>query len=343
MHADPAKSKPLAFVANDDWVFALAVTKEGKTLLTGGSDGKLIAWPATADAPKPIRTVTAHHGWVRAIAVSPDGTQVATCGNDHKVRLWSLADDKAQMDLPGHARPVYRVAYTADGKFLVSADLLGLIIQWDVRTGKEARRLDASKLHLYEGGQGVDHGGIRDLSFSRDWSFLACSGLINASNPLGTVSNPVVLVLDWKTGAMKTLQHPKEDIKGVAWGRCDAQDSRSSRRDGLRSIPPSCPRSIPPGTPSGTSQLSREAVRRLPEHRCPNSAHVLIPSQFSRRELVGSRVLSAGDCPPDMFDEGRRFCKTRPAAAPRPRRVSGSQGQCGSRPSCIARRHKPPL
>ena len=45
-----------------------------------------------------------------------------------------------------------------------------------------------------------------------------CSGLINASNPLGAVSTPAVLVLDWTTGAMKRLQHPKEDFKGVAWG-----------------------------------------------------------------------------------------------------------------------------
>ena len=105
------------------------------------------------------------------------------------------------MDLLGHSRPVYRVAYTADGKFLVSADLLGLIIKWDVRTGKEARRLEASKLHFYEGGQGVEEVGVRDLSFPRDGSFLACGRLINASNPLGAVSNPAVPVLDWKTGA----------------------------------------------------------------------------------------------------------------------------------------------
>ncbi len=85
-------------------------------------------------------------------------------------------------------------------------------------TDKEARRLEASKLHFYEGGQGVEEVGIRDLSLPRDGSFLACGRLINASNPLGAVSNSAVLVLNWKTGAMKTLQHPKEDINGVAWG-----------------------------------------------------------------------------------------------------------------------------
>ena len=218
LKADPAKTKPVAFTAHDGWVFAMAVSKDGQTLLSGGTDGKLIWWPAAADAPKPLRTLAAHKGWIRGLAVSPDGAQLATCGNDHKVRLWSMADGKPQLDLPGHQKPVYRVAYTADGKHLVSADLMGIVIQWDLKSGKEARRLDASKLHLYEGGQGVDYGGVRDLSFSRDGALLACSGLINASNPLGAVSNPAVLVLDWKTGAMKKLQHPKEDLKGVAWG-----------------------------------------------------------------------------------------------------------------------------
>ena len=27
-----------------------------------------------------------------------------------------------------------------------------------------------------------------------------------------------MLLLDWKTGAVGKLQHPKEDLKGVAWG-----------------------------------------------------------------------------------------------------------------------------
>jgi WD40 repeat protein len=218
LNADPAKTKPVAFSGHDGWVFAIALADGGKTLLSGGTDGKLIWWPALADAPRPIRTVAAHHGWVRAISISPDGKQLASCGNDHKLRLWSVADGKLEMDLPGHSRPIYRVAYTPDGKHLISADLMGLIIQWDVKTGKESRRLDASKLHLYEGGQGVDYGGVRDLSFSRDGAYLVCSGLINASNPLGAVSNPAVLILDWKSGAFKKLQHPKEDLKGVAWG-----------------------------------------------------------------------------------------------------------------------------
>ena len=120
---------------------------------------------------------------MRGLAVSPDGALLASCGNDHRVRIWSMLDGRMLLDLPGHDKPVYRVAFTPGGKGLVSADLAGLVIHWDLLPGKEARRLDASKLHIYEQGQAVDYGGVRDLSFSHDGKYLACSGLINASNP----------------------------------------------------------------------------------------------------------------------------------------------------------------
>ncbi len=224
-----AGSEPVTFAGHDGWAFALAVTPNGRTLLTGGTDGRIIWWPATAagreaptgktrETPQPIRVLDAHQGWVRSLAVDPEGSLLASCGNDGKVRVWSLVEGRMLLDLPGHDKPVLRVAFTPGGKGLVSADLLGLVIHWDLPPGKEARRGDAAKLHIYERNQGVDYGGVRDLSFSHDGAFLACSGLINASNPLGAVSNPAVVVFDWKTGLLKVLQRPQGEIKGVAWG-----------------------------------------------------------------------------------------------------------------------------
>src|SRR5262245_33090768 len=77
-----ASGKQVAFPGHDGWTFALAFSPDGQTLLTGGADGKLTWWPATADEPKPLRSIDAHKGWLRSIAVSPDGALVATCGND---------------------------------------------------------------------------------------------------------------------------------------------------------------------------------------------------------------------------------------------------------------------
>lgn len=215
---EPAKATPTLLQGHESWVFALAPHADGRTLLTGGGDGKLIWWPSTEEKPEPLRVIQAHKGWVRSIAVSPDGQTIATCGNDRAIRLWSFHDGALLGELPGHDRPIYRVMFTPDGLGLISADLLGRVTVWDHRPGKEGRRLDAAKLYKYEGGQGVDYGGVRDLALSPDDKFLACAGLIEASNPLGAVSNPAVLVFDWPTGQELKLIRPKEDIKGVMWG-----------------------------------------------------------------------------------------------------------------------------
>lgn len=204
--------------AHDSWVHALASSPDGESFLTGGCDGRLIWWPTAAEKPAPVRVVEAHRGWINAIAVNREGTLAATCGNDRMVRLWSMADGSLVSELPGHPKYVYQVAFDHDGRYLVSADIDGLVIQWDIPIRKEARRLDAGKLSKYNAGQGVDYGGVRDLSFSADGSILACSGLIEASNPLGAVSNPAVLLLDWNEGKVLRLQRPKDDLKGVAWG-----------------------------------------------------------------------------------------------------------------------------
>ena len=208
----------VALNAHESWVHALASTPDGETFLTGGCDGRLIWWPTAAEKPEPIRVIDAHRGWINSIAVNASGTLAATCGNDRMVRLWSLADGALVQELPGHPKYVYQVAFESNGRYLVSADINGVIIQWDVQIRKEARRLDGAKLSKYDTGQGVDYGGVRDMAFSADGSILGCSGLIEASNPLGAVSNPALLLIDWNSGNVARLQRPKADLKGVGWG-----------------------------------------------------------------------------------------------------------------------------
>lgn len=207
------------FQSHESWVFALAFDPEGRTLLTGGGDGRIAWWPATAEKAKARRTIEAHRGWVRALAVSPDGSTLASCGNDRIVRLWSLATGTPLMELPGHEKPVFRLVFTPDGRTLISADLRGNVIAWDHRPGKEGRRLDAGQLCSYNAaGQEVDYGGVRDLTLSHDGKFLACGGLIEATNPLGAVNTPAVVVFDWVGGKIVRVLRPKGDLKGVISG-----------------------------------------------------------------------------------------------------------------------------
>lgn len=221
LEASGEESPSATFSGHESWVFALAVSPDGHSLVTGGGDGLVRVWSASAEGAEhqPLRTIEAHDGWVRAASISPDGERVATCGNDRMVRIWSLAEGERILELSGHERPVYAVGFDPTGEALVSADLHGRVIQWDPRAGKEVRRLDASELYSYNEGQEVDYGGVRELAFCPGMNRIACCGLINASNPLGAVNDPAVVVIDLASEEPKPrLYHSKETISGVAWG-----------------------------------------------------------------------------------------------------------------------------
>lgn len=208
--------EPVILNAHDSWVRAIAFSPDGEVVLTAGGDGRIIWWPTAADAPEPIRTIDAHQGWVRSLAVSPDGQFLASAGNDNLVKLWRVDDGSSVRTFSGHEKDVYSTLFVDGGKTLVSGDLAGNVHQWETETAKLTRTFDAKQLHTYNGGQGVDFGGVRTLSVSPDGKHLACGGLHKATNPLGAVHEPLVLVFEWES--QKLIQsHIAEGLKGTAW------------------------------------------------------------------------------------------------------------------------------
>jgi WD40 repeat protein len=202
---------------HETWVKAIAFSKDGTQAMSGGCDGKIAWWDAKADAPKLIRTIEAHKGWIRSLVVSPDGTLLASGGNDNQVRLWSVADGSLVRELTGHPRHVYSVAFHPQGEFLLSGDLVGGVKQWEVASGKEVRAFDAKPLHTYEGGQQVDFGGVRALAISPDGKWLAAGGLYKATNPLGAVHEPIVLLFNWESQKVEKQQIAEGITGGVVW------------------------------------------------------------------------------------------------------------------------------
>jgi WD40 repeat protein len=198
-----ASGKATSLVGHDSWVRAMTFHPSGSALISGGYDGRVIWWDATSDEPKPQRTIDAHQGWVRAVAVSPDGTLLATAGNDNLVRIWNAVDGTHVTDCLGHANHVYNVAFHPQGKTLVSGDLKGLVIEWDIASGEELRRLDAAALWKYDVGFGADIGGVRGIAFGAEGNLLACGGITDVSNAFAGIGNPLVVVFDFQTGEKK--------------------------------------------------------------------------------------------------------------------------------------------
>jgi WD40 repeat protein len=160
----------------------------------------------------------AHDGWLRSMATSPDGKLLATTGNDNLVKLWSTFDGRLQQVLAGHTGRVYSVAFHPSGGVLFTGDLKGFVKRWDITAGKETAQFDATPLWKYEGGQGVDFGGVRSLAVSGDGALVAAGGTTEASNPLGAVHKPIVIVFDANTGEKKQTHRAKEGFDGSIWG-----------------------------------------------------------------------------------------------------------------------------
>jgi WD40 repeat protein len=200
------------------WVAAFAFSNDGKTVVSGGCDGKLTWWPADAETPAPVRSIAGHGThWVRSLATSPDGTLLASAGNDNMVRLWNLADGSVVKEFTGHEKHVYSVLFHPNGQSLFSGDLGGSIRQWDIAAGTELKKFDGAALYSYNGGQQVDFGGVRALAISQDGKWMAAGGLYKATNPLGAVHEPLILLFNLETGAMERQLIAEGITQGVIW------------------------------------------------------------------------------------------------------------------------------
>ena len=67
---------------------AIALSPGGKTLFTGGWDGRLKARSTTAPG-KEQWSIQAHDDYIFSIAISSDSSQIITAGRDNSVKLWS--------------------------------------------------------------------------------------------------------------------------------------------------------------------------------------------------------------------------------------------------------------
>lgn len=101
-----------------DRVTALAFSPDGKRLASGSSDGTAKVW----DILRQRETKTlGHKGGVTSVTFGPLGAWLATGSTDKAVSLWDLTGRGAFREYRGHKGPTQAVAFSPNGKQIVSA------------------------------------------------------------------------------------------------------------------------------------------------------------------------------------------------------------------------------
>jgi hypothetical protein len=139
-------------------VTGVAISRDGRHVLSGGRDGSVRLWDREAD--KEPRKLQGSGGQVKGLALTPDGKRALSGGDDGRVRLWDLTNQKIIKDV-GVPGAVECVALSADGQQAAAGS-----------------RMCFSLIPLE--GEGAPHStfnpnwnGARSVAFSRDGSLLA--------------------------------------------------------------------------------------------------------------------------------------------------------------------------
>jgi WD40 repeat protein len=130
---DPATGRVGAVLrGHADYIRAVALAPDGRTLFSGGGDETIRAWDLASGSE--VAALEGHRGQVFCLALDPAGARLASGSEDFTVRLWDVARRREEAVLRGRAAAVHSVAFTPDGTRLASASRDGAIDLWDIAT-----------------------------------------------------------------------------------------------------------------------------------------------------------------------------------------------------------------
>lgn len=112
-------------------VKALALSSDGKRLVTGGDDQQVVLWDLLRGPP--LRVFRGHEHFVSCVACGVDGQIVLSGSWDRSVRIWDVRKGHCLATLHGHKGIVTCLAISEDGSAAVSGSWDGTVRVWDLQ------------------------------------------------------------------------------------------------------------------------------------------------------------------------------------------------------------------
>jgi WD40 repeat protein len=148
---------------------AVAFSPDGRYLVTGNNDGTVQVWDAPSG--QKVGTLGTHDREIRGVVFSRDGSHLASASGDGKVKVWVWGPARlGQVQKPKFERQTrvpgayLNVAFSPDGRCLVTGGEGHTVNIWDVQTGRE---LETLRGHT---------GDVCAVAFSPDGHWLATAG-----------------------------------------------------------------------------------------------------------------------------------------------------------------------
>jgi RNA polymerase sigma factor (sigma-70 family) len=220
-------------------VYAVAFAPDGKTFATGGigSGAKSLSlWDAATG--RELHSFPGEDNSVHAVAFSPDGKVLAAGYGSlgflgrppglrlpapgGLVRLWEVSTGKELRALKGLGNGVRSVAFSPDGKRLLSGSDDGTVRVWDAVTGKELLKIDVP-VRGRPKMMGDDQGGVY-AAYSRDGQAIASGDY-----------DGMVYLWGAATGRrLRTLAGHGREVSGLAFSPDGKTLASASRDNSLR-------------------------------------------------------------------------------------------------------------
>jgi WD40 repeat protein len=147
------------------YVFAVAITPDGETVLAGTgrfflpNEPGFIRYWRVSDGVE-VRTMNDQGGGIKAMDLSPDGVSFASAGGNATLKIRHLSDGSIIRSLSGHTGEIFALSYSPDGQMLASSAQDGTVRQWNPNNGQLLRTINAGTSKAFA----VDWSG-----FGRPW------------------------------------------------------------------------------------------------------------------------------------------------------------------------------